>query len=802
MSGWREKIWVKVVSCLIVGIFLFSEFAWTRNLNFANLILSQLGFYYKRILPQKIYPDFKDRDNIWKKISEFFLPSASAKVIERYGYGEYNEDDGYWKEDSSFWKTPSSYYTGEKHQYFQELLSQDDTVKKDDTVKENKDVIEAQKSKNLPSDDMSSQKRERYGITKREEDIQRELFGELENNDTVGENNDTVERNIKKDSTQPDTNMPYPPEEEGDYSSEEDNESSYPPDDDPMAIPYGGTGQQYYGYAYHEEENPEEGGGARGESDETRSYLSDDKPTQPDTNIEENDDDPYVGPPSHPPIEDIPPMPMPNDKNSPDQGEGYSGSTNNNVYSEPTIDSSQNEYNCAVNALYELLKEKGISKEEIAEYLALLEHSPPLAGEKTSLYALQKAAEHFGLDFKALKATYEALIDLDKPFIAHLNINNQGHFVLVTKVTDDTVTYIDNGKEKTVSGEEFESLWSGYVLSEQAKGEILGEEEVEGIKGSGDPNLIDYNGTVYVIEDGKRYGITSPEHFNSLGYDWNAIRKVDSNEFNKYQDGGIKGQTVEVTVTSDGSTFIVNGRPVNEEEGKVTLLAELWNPNSKIIIDDGVTATEEQPTANINIANITLINVPLTEELNEDIHKGNYSSRVPERNPSINYGGSVENNGVVVDVEERPENQIGVINKTNIPLDNLSSAIHNPANVVKTTVKGDASQTEIRFAPEQTTVTRSTVDDTEVASTQTTTLTHSSLGSSQGDYVSHTLGLNTPNFYLTPQSPLEERAGLYLKGELVYNGEITQDNQGNILKKIQAIGRGKGEDNSGNEYSF
>ncbi|OQX79476.1 MAG: hypothetical protein B6D56_07055, partial [Candidatus Omnitrophica bacterium 4484_70.1] len=73
-------------------------------------------------------------------------------------------------------------------------------------------------------------------------------------------------------------------------------------------------------------------------------------------------------------------------------------------------------------------------------------------------------------------------MDLDEPFIAHLNINNQGHFVLVTKVTDDTVTYIDNGKEKTVSREEFESLWSGYILASSEEGEVLSEDEAKEVK--------------------------------------------------------------------------------------------------------------------------------------------------------------------------------------------------------------------------------------------------------------------------------------------------------------------------------
>ncbi|MCD6228298.1 MAG: hypothetical protein J7K17_02330, partial [Candidatus Omnitrophica bacterium] len=47
MANSKDKIWVKTVSLLIVGIFLFSEFTWTKNLDFASLVLSNLVFYRK-----------------------------------------------------------------------------------------------------------------------------------------------------------------------------------------------------------------------------------------------------------------------------------------------------------------------------------------------------------------------------------------------------------------------------------------------------------------------------------------------------------------------------------------------------------------------------------------------------------------------------------------------------------------------------------------------------------------------------------------------------------------------------------
>jgi len=146
-------------------------------------------------------------------------------------------------------------------------------------------------------------------------------------------------------------------------------------------------------------------------------------------------------------------------------------------------------YNCALSSLYELLSLLDIetSQEELLYYLSLFENSPPLSGNETSLLSLQKTLQELELNYKSVRLTYNELETITSPVILHLNLeNDQDHYVVLLKIDEDGVAIIDNGEEKVLCKEEILSLWSGYALVEYRfqKGEILGEEEAERIKGA------------------------------------------------------------------------------------------------------------------------------------------------------------------------------------------------------------------------------------------------------------------------------------------------------------------------------
>ncbi len=101
-----------------------------------------------------------------------------------------------------------------------------------------------------------------------------------------------------------------------------------------------------------------------------------------------------------------------------------------------------------------------------------------------SLYAMKKAAKVYGLETFALKMSFEELLahyseacpDANVPcsFKAVLHIDGN-HYITVTKVTADTVTYFDPGAGFNEAGElvalsktEFVKVWQGTVLSTRA----------------------------------------------------------------------------------------------------------------------------------------------------------------------------------------------------------------------------------------------------------------------------------------------------------------------------------------------
>lgn len=137
--------------------------------------------------------------------------------------------------------------------------------------------------------------------------------------------------------------------------------------------------------------------------------------------------------------------------------------------------------NCASEALYNLLtslNRNDISKEEITTQVLLIDVLTGVIGQydiinenplSISMYAIQKAASLKGLDLTGAKVSIDTLKELTSPFIANLDLDGDiigDHFVVVTSITDTTVTYIDfDGKSYSIPIENFNTKFTGYILS-------------------------------------------------------------------------------------------------------------------------------------------------------------------------------------------------------------------------------------------------------------------------------------------------------------------------------------------------
>lgn len=121
---------------------------------------------------------------------------------------------------------------------------------------------------------------------------------------------------------------------------------------------------------------------------------------------------------------------------------------------------------CGVNALYVLLRVKGLAP----DYRAL--RSSLLASQTaTSLGDLRRCADGYGLPCASARSTPEGLRSLPKPLIAHMEVldgraASVGHFVVVLRCTADEVLCMDGttGDIQSMSWRDFQRAWTGYVL--------------------------------------------------------------------------------------------------------------------------------------------------------------------------------------------------------------------------------------------------------------------------------------------------------------------------------------------------
>src|SRR3989338_6677537 len=129
---------------------------------------------------------------------------------------------------------------------------------------------------------------------------------------------------------------------------------------------------------------------------------------------------------------------------------------------------------CGSKTLYDYLKIKGVTLEEqdiavLALTIDILngvvkpEGNPEVI--KNSLYALSQASEFFG------HKLYPVIIDFNSrttqlsnsitPFIAHFKGD---HYILVSRISDEKVYFIDEHKEEFLPKEKFLEEFSGYAL--------------------------------------------------------------------------------------------------------------------------------------------------------------------------------------------------------------------------------------------------------------------------------------------------------------------------------------------------
>lgn len=79
MSRVKEHILSKIACCLLVFVFVFSEFIWLVKADFASLIIANVRInQVNRITVKDISDEVKEKNNFFQGIYTFFLPKAEA----------------------------------------------------------------------------------------------------------------------------------------------------------------------------------------------------------------------------------------------------------------------------------------------------------------------------------------------------------------------------------------------------------------------------------------------------------------------------------------------------------------------------------------------------------------------------------------------------------------------------------------------------------------------------------------------------------------------------------------------------
>ncbi len=82
-----------------------------------------------------------------------------------------------------------------------------------------------------------------------------------------------------------------------------------------------------------------------------------------------------------------------------------------------------------------------------------------------SFAEMQEELERLGLqNIAGYRASFEELVELNKPAIAHVNVSGIQHFVVVEKATAQEVKVLDGDNAQTLPAAEFKKAYSGVIL--------------------------------------------------------------------------------------------------------------------------------------------------------------------------------------------------------------------------------------------------------------------------------------------------------------------------------------------------
>ncbi|MDD5449993.1 MAG: FKBP-type peptidyl-prolyl cis-trans isomerase, partial [Candidatus Omnitrophica bacterium] len=169
---------------------------------------------------------------------------------------------------------------------------------------------------------------------------------------------------------------------------------------------------------------------------------------------------------------------------------GLSSTDALNMIKASIADGANSLINCAAYVLTDLLG--SVDKAKVAVSTIMLDVINGIFNDgvpnilMTSLFALKKIGETIsGAYLYALGVSLDQLRDIAAPFIAYMK---EAHYVIITELTDDLVTYTDNtGEFFQETLPDFLNKWKGIVLSKiKPEGAVeLREEETKKILGAG-----------------------------------------------------------------------------------------------------------------------------------------------------------------------------------------------------------------------------------------------------------------------------------------------------------------------------
>jgi len=116
-----------------------------------------------------------------------------------------------------------------------------------------------------------------------------------------------------------------------------------------------------------------------------------------------------------------------------------------------------------------------------------------------SVYSLVECAKYLGLEAKAIKGDINN-IETKDPFIAHIIINNLGHFVVISKIDKNTITVMDpNSGFLKYTIDEWNKITTNTYIIYKLKSNILKQELESSLLDTVKPLFLKYHKTYIII---------------------------------------------------------------------------------------------------------------------------------------------------------------------------------------------------------------------------------------------------------------------------------------------------------------